>query len=75
LLLQLLLRIPRQTLSQLSVAGNEVHFDVKTDKKQHPTAQPDAGKALVYVIGAAWQTMLPSTLVRRQRDSALMAHG
>jgi hypothetical protein len=34
--------------------GNEVHFDVKTDKKQHPTAQPDAGKALVYVIGAAW---------------------
>jgi hypothetical protein len=33
---------------------NETHSDVKTDKKQHPTAQPDAGKALVYVIGAAW---------------------
>jgi hypothetical protein len=30
----------------LAAAGcgtNEVHFDVKTDKKQHPTAQPDAG--------------------------------
>lgn len=41
----------------LAAAGcgpNEVHFDVKTDKKQHPTAQPDAGKALVYVIGDAW---------------------
>ena len=33
---------------------NEVHFDVKTDKKQHPTAQPDTGKALVYVIGDTW---------------------
>lgn len=33
---------------------NEIHFDVKTNKKQHPTSQPDAGKALVYVIGAAW---------------------
>jgi hypothetical protein len=31
--------------------ANEVHFEVKTDKKQHPTAQPDAGKALVYVVG------------------------
>ena len=41
----------------LEAAGcgpNEVHFDVKTDKKQHPTAQPEAGKALVYVIGDAW---------------------
>jgi len=44
------------TLAQDSVANalaaagcgaNEVHFDVKTDKKQHPTAQPNAGKALV----------------------------
>src|SRR5262249_12390331 len=34
--------------------ANEIHFDVKTDKKQHPTGQPDAGKALVYVIGAAF---------------------
>jgi hypothetical protein len=30
---------------------NEVKFTVKTDKKQHPTAQPDAGKAIVYVFG------------------------
>lgn len=28
-----------------------MQFAVKTDKNQHPTAQPDAGKALVYVIG------------------------
>jgi len=41
------------TVNPLAAAGcgaNEIHFDVKTDKKQHPTAQPDAGKALVYVI-------------------------
>jgi len=45
------------TVNPLAAAGcgaNEIHFDVKTDKRQHPTAQPDAGKALVYVIGAAW---------------------
>ena len=45
------------TANLLAAAGcgaNEVHFDVKTDKNQHPTSQPDAGKALVYVIGAAW---------------------
>ncbi|HKW57841.1 MAG TPA: hypothetical protein VJN42_10830 [Candidatus Acidoferrum sp.] len=44
-------------VNPLEAAGcgaNEIHFDVKTDKKQHPTAQPDAGQALVYVIGAAW---------------------
>jgi hypothetical protein len=33
---------------------NEVRFDVKTNKKQHPTAQPNTGKALVYVIGDSW---------------------
>jgi hypothetical protein len=45
------------TANLLTAAGcgaNEIQFDVKTDKKQHPTAQPDPGKALVYVIGAAW---------------------
>jgi len=31
--------------------ADEVHFEVKTDKKQHPTANPNPGKALVYVIG------------------------
>lgn len=30
---------------------NEIKFTVKTDKKQHPTAQPSSGKALVYVFG------------------------
>lgn len=29
----------------------EVKFTVKTDKGQHPTAQPGAGKAMVYVFG------------------------
>jgi len=43
--------------SALEAAGcgpNEVRFEVKTDKKQHPTTQPEAGKALVYVIGDTW---------------------
>ena len=38
----------------LNAAGcgpNEVQFDVTTDKHQHPTAQPEAGKALIYLIG------------------------
>jgi len=26
-------------------------FDVQTDKKKHPTAQPEPGKALVYLFG------------------------
>jgi hypothetical protein len=45
------------TVNQLEPAGcgaNEARFDVKTDPKQHPTAQPAPDKALVYVIGAAW---------------------
>jgi len=29
---------------------NEGQYDVTTDKKNHPAAQPDSGKALVYVI-------------------------
>jgi hypothetical protein len=29
---------------------NEVEFNVKTDKNRHPTSQPEAGKALVYVF-------------------------
>lgn len=28
----------------------ELHFDVKTDKKQHPSPSPDSGKALVFVF-------------------------
>ena len=30
--------------------ANETQYTVKTDKKQHPTAQPEPGKALVYVF-------------------------
>jgi len=29
---------------------SDAYFDVKTDRKQHPVAPPDAGKALVYVF-------------------------
>jgi len=44
------------TSNPVAAAGcgpNEIRFDVKTDKKQHPTAQPEGGKAIVYVIGDA----------------------
>jgi hypothetical protein len=30
---------------------SEVKFSVKTDKDQHPMAQPEAGKATIYVFG------------------------
>jgi hypothetical protein len=51
------------TVNLLAAAGcgaKEIHFDVKTNKKQHPTAQPDAGKALVYVIDTAWGLGTPA---------------
>jgi hypothetical protein len=38
-------------LTGTGCGADTVHFDVKTDKKHHPTAQPEPGKALVYVIG------------------------
>lgn len=37
-------------LSRAGCGPSDVRFDVTTDKLQHPTAQPDAGKALVYVF-------------------------
>ncbi|MGA8367698.1 MAG: hypothetical protein ACLQMT_13120 [Candidatus Acidiferrales bacterium] len=42
-----------QNQAALAAAGcgsDKIQFDVKTDKKQHPAAQPDPGKALVYVF-------------------------
>jgi hypothetical protein len=42
-----------QAAAALAHAGcgpTEVHFDVKLDKTQHPSPQPDAGKALVFVF-------------------------
>jgi hypothetical protein len=41
-------------LQNAGCGANEIQFTVKTDKNQHPTAQPAPDKALVYVIGAAW---------------------
>ncbi|MGA2589946.1 MAG: hypothetical protein ABSH32_08540 [Bryobacteraceae bacterium] len=34
----------------VACGADDVEFDVKTDKSQHPTLQPEAGKAVVYVI-------------------------
>jgi hypothetical protein len=45
---------PPDPLQNAGCGANAVRFDVKTDKKQHPTGQPDPDKALVYVIGASW---------------------
>lgn len=45
---------PSNPLSQAGCGPNEVRFSVKTNAKIHPTAQPDPGKALVYVIGDSW---------------------
>jgi hypothetical protein len=42
-----------QAASARAAAGcgpDRVQFDVKTDKKQHSEARPEAGKALVYVF-------------------------
>ena len=42
---------PTDPLTAAGCGANDVRFDVKTDKKQHPTGQPKTGKALVYVFG------------------------
>jgi hypothetical protein len=44
---------PSDPLTTAGCGANDVHFNVKTDKNQHPTGQPEVGKALVYVIGDA----------------------
>jgi hypothetical protein len=49
-------------VNALQAAGcgpNNIHFVVRTDKKQHPTAEPEPGKALVYVIGDTWGDHVP----------------
>ena len=39
------------TLARAAGCGpSSVEFNVKTDKNQHPAAEPEAGKALVYVF-------------------------
>lgn len=40
------------TLAAAGCGPNEVQFDVKTDKNRHPGAQPESGRALVYVFNA-----------------------
>jgi hypothetical protein len=59
LLVVLLLALPARAQGQdqateaLPMTGcgpEKVEFDVKTDKKQHPTGQVEPGKALVYVF-------------------------
>jgi hypothetical protein len=49
-----------QTEIALNAAGcgpSQVTFDVTSDKNQHPLVQPEAGKAVVYVINLGYQTM------------------
>jgi len=49
-----------QTEIALNAAGcgpSQVIFGASSDKNQHPLAQPEAGKAVVYVINLAYQTM------------------
>lgn len=48
-------------LAAAGCGGNEVQFDVKLDKKQHPLAQLEPGKALVYVIEENTECLLCST--------------
>jgi hypothetical protein len=48
------------TLTRSAGCGaNDVEFNVKTDKNQHPAAQPASGKAMVYVFN----TLLSSTSI------------
>jgi hypothetical protein len=45
---------PRDDAAKARMAAgcgpSEINFEVKTDKKQHPTGQPEQGRALVYVF-------------------------
>lgn len=41
---------PSPASSSGGCGANETQFDVATNKKEHPVAQPDSGKALIYVI-------------------------
>jgi Protein of unknown function (DUF2846) len=53
---------PDQAAQARMAAGcgpNEIHFDVKTDKHQHPAGQPEAGKALVYIFNDTDKDNLP----------------
>ncbi|HEX4001784.1 MAG TPA: DUF2846 domain-containing protein [Candidatus Acidoferrales bacterium] len=56
ILLLFLFAVPASAQSVVGVAtapgcgAPSVNFSVKTDKKQHPFAQADAGKALVYFV-------------------------
>jgi hypothetical protein len=41
---------PVQQAAAPGCAKDDVKFDVKTDKRQHPFAKPDPGKAIVYFL-------------------------
>jgi hypothetical protein len=42
--------MPAGTVATPPCGQSDVHFDVKTDGKVHPMAQPEAGKAMLYFI-------------------------
>jgi hypothetical protein len=67
-----------QAATALAVAGcgpDQIQFDVKTDKNQHPSAQPESGKALVYVFNVVAD--MGSTTMRVGLDGAWLGanHG
>jgi hypothetical protein len=54
-------KVDKKELEAKACGTKEVDFDVETDKKQHPTPDPEPGKALVYILrsglaGGAIQT-------------------
>jgi len=57
--------LPDQAATARTAAGcgpRDISFNVKTDKAKHPTAKPESGKALVYVLSDI-QTYKPLTRV------------
>lgn len=51
------------TLTAVGCGPSEVKFDVKTDEHRHPTALPESGKAMVYIIGDFVMGSTPTTRV------------
>src|SRR4029077_11715663 len=45
-----------------SCGPDKERFDVTTDKEKHPTGTPQAGKALVYVIGEGIKAISQETV-------------
>jgi hypothetical protein len=67
-----------QAADALAMAGcgpDKVKFEVKKDKKQHPTGQVEPGKALVYVFGEETRDANVNYLVAQPCGLASMGLG